>query len=114
MAATVASITPASAPRQPAWAQPITPAAGSAISTGAQSAHTTPRAMPARLLTRASASTGWWPESFLRAVSTRALWTWRTVHNAAAGTPRRAMARARFSATSAGSSPLERPQLRDA
>ena len=55
MAATVASSTPATAPRQPAWAAPTTPAPASQNSTGAQSAVTMPRAMPGWSVTRASA-----------------------------------------------------------
>ncbi len=46
---------PVKAPRQPAWAAPITPAAASANSTGAQSAASTPRAIPGRVVTMASA-----------------------------------------------------------
>ena len=48
IAASVASSTPSSAPRQPAWAAPITPASGSANSTGAQSAVSTASARPGR------------------------------------------------------------------
>ena len=55
MAATVASITPATAPRQPAWAAPITPASVSANRIGAQSAVMMPRAMSGRSVTIASA-----------------------------------------------------------
>ena len=54
-AATVASSTPASAPRQPAWAAPTMSPAGSANSTGAQSAVMTPSAMSGRSVTIASA-----------------------------------------------------------
>ena len=46
MAATVASITPVKAPRQPACAAPITPASASANSSGPQSAVETPMARP--------------------------------------------------------------------
>ena len=42
IAASVASSTPAAAPRQPAWAAPTTPASASANSTGAQSPVTMP------------------------------------------------------------------------
>ena len=55
MAANVASSTPASAPRQPAWAAPITRASGSANSTGPQSAVETPMASPGSRVTMASA-----------------------------------------------------------
>ena len=55
IAATVASITPATAPRQPAWTAPATPAFGSASRIGAQSAVMMPRAMSRRVVTMASA-----------------------------------------------------------
>ena len=55
IAATVFSITPPCAPRQPACAAPITPASRSASSTGAQSAVTTPSSRPGRSVTIASA-----------------------------------------------------------
>ena len=42
----VASSTPVSAPRQPAWAAPITRASASANSTGAQSAVRMPSSTP--------------------------------------------------------------------
>ena len=47
---------PVSAPFQPAWAAPTTPAAMSASSTGAQSAVSTPSSRPGRSVTSASAS----------------------------------------------------------
>src|SRR5262249_4475119 len=53
MAAIVASSTPVAAPRQPAWAAPITPAVSSANRTGPQSAVVTPIASP-----RAGAAVG--------------------------------------------------------
>ena len=55
IAATVASITPPSAPFQPAWAAPITPASRSASRTGVQSAVRMPSARPGRSVTIASA-----------------------------------------------------------
>ncbi len=55
MAAMVSSVTPASAPRQPACAAPMTRACASANSTGPQSAVETPMASPATLVTIASA-----------------------------------------------------------
>jgi len=55
IAVTVAPTTPLSAPFQPAWAAPITLAAGSARRTGTQSAVRMPRAMPRRSVTSASA-----------------------------------------------------------
>ncbi|KFI95785.1 hypothetical protein BSCA_1080 [Bifidobacterium scardovii] len=57
IASTVAPITPRSSPRRPQCAAPITPAAGSAISTGRQSAANMPSARPAREVTWPSAST---------------------------------------------------------
>ena len=56
MAASAASSTPSSAPCQPAWAAPITPASGSASRTGPQSAVSTPSSRPGRSVTSASAS----------------------------------------------------------
>ena len=55
IAAIVASTTPPSAPFQPACAAPITPAAASASSTGAQSAAITPSTTPGRSVTSPSA-----------------------------------------------------------
>ena len=55
IAAIAWSVTPASAPRQPAWAAPITPASASASRTGAQSAVTMPSSRPGRSVTSASA-----------------------------------------------------------
>ncbi len=55
IAATVASITPDNAPRQPACAAPTTPACGSAKSTGPQSAVVTPTASARMRVTMASA-----------------------------------------------------------
>ena len=55
IAAIVVSTTPPSAPFQPAWQAPTTPALLSASSTGAQSAASTPSTMPGRLLTNPSA-----------------------------------------------------------
>ena len=55
IAATVASMTPASAPRQPPCAAPMTRASGSANSTGAQSAASTPSAIPGTRVTMPSA-----------------------------------------------------------
>jgi hypothetical protein len=55
MAAMVASVTPASAPRQPAWAAPTMRASGSANRTGPQSAVEMPIASPGRPVTMASA-----------------------------------------------------------
>ena len=55
IAATVASTTPPSAPRQPAWAAPTIAACESASSTGAQSAASMPSMTPGRSVTMASA-----------------------------------------------------------
>src|SRR5262249_26978994 len=55
MAAMVASRTPVAAPRQPAWATPMTPAVSSANRTGPQSAVVTPMASPGTAVTIASA-----------------------------------------------------------
>ena len=55
MASTVASTTPESAPRQPAWAAPMTRAFGSASRTGPQSAVVTPMASARMRVTMASA-----------------------------------------------------------
>ena len=55
MAAIAASITPVSAPRQPAWAAPITRASASANSSGPQSAVDTPMASRGVRVTMASA-----------------------------------------------------------
>ena len=55
IAAIVASSTPVAAPRQPAWAAPMTPACWSASSTGPQSAVVTPMARPGVRVTMASA-----------------------------------------------------------
>ncbi len=55
IAAMAESATPASAPRQPAWAAPITRASASAKRIGPQSAAPTPSATPVRLVTTASA-----------------------------------------------------------
>ena len=107
MASTVASITPASAPRQPAWAAPITPASASASSTGAQSAESTPSVMCGRSVTSASACTLGRFGCGARARTTTAPCTWRTVHRLAGAIPRRCSARARFASTRAISSPLE-------
>jgi hypothetical protein len=54
MLCTSASTTPVTAPRQPAWAAPMTRASGSASRTGAQSAVPMPRATPGRVVTMAS------------------------------------------------------------
>ena len=51
IAATVASMIPASAPRQPPCAAPMIRASGSANSTGAQSAARTPSAIPGAAVT---------------------------------------------------------------
>ncbi len=56
MASTVASTMPESAPRQPAWAAPMTRASPSQKRTGAQSAVRTPMARPGVAVTMASAS----------------------------------------------------------
>ena len=89
IAAIVASVTPASAPRQPAWAAPTTPASASASSTGAQSAVRMPSSRsgpvgdhrvgvgPLVLRPRRSTST------------TSAEWTWWTVASSRAGQHRR-------------------------
>ena len=55
IAAIVASVTPARAPRQPACAAPMTPASASANSTGAQSAVRMPSSRSGRSVTMASA-----------------------------------------------------------
>ena len=93
MAATVASRMPASAPFQPAWAAPITPASGSASSTGPQSAASTPRSRPGRSVTRASASGASRVSQGAVDLSAVAPWTWRAVTSRSAGAQGRSDAR---------------------
>ena len=75
MASTAASTTPFSAPRQPAWAAPITPASRSASSTGTQSAVRMASARPgvavAMASTRGASSRG----QGALTTSASALWT---------------------------------------
>ena len=108
ISSTIASSTPATAPRQPAWAAPTTRAAGSANSTGAQSAVTMPSAMPGAAVAMASAS-GRLSQPAV-ASTARAPWTCRRARNAPA--PSAAWMRWRFSATAAGSSSERSPALR--
>ena len=96
--ATVASTTPASAPRQPAWAQPITPAARSAIRTGAQSAHEhAERYARAVGHQRVRLDRLVPPRARSLTTSTRAPCTWRTVQGCPPAGRAGASARARFS-----------------
>ena len=88
MAATVASITPASRPRQPAWATPITPARLSKA-TGTQSAVCTASTRSGSAVTSASASVADAPGRALSAVAvtTSAPWTWRSHTQGWSATP---------------------------
>ena len=70
MAATVASRIPARAPRQPACAAPITPAAASANNTGTQSAVRMPRATP---LVRVASPSTWGRSSAVHGFSITAI-----------------------------------------
>src|SRR5579885_2279116 len=114
MPETVASITPASVPRQPPCAAPITPAAGSANNTGAQSAARMPRAIPGAAVTMPSARGAAPAGHGSVTVTTAALWTWLQVISRAAGRPSRSAAAARLRATLSGSSPEPKPQLSEA
>ncbi len=114
IAAIVASSTPATAPRHPACAAPITPAAGSANRTGAQSAVTMPSAMPGRSVTIASPRG---PSPGFQANSTRiasAPWTCVNPTSRSGAAPTARAARARFSSTASGESWPERLQLSEA
>ena len=111
IASMVASHTPPTAPRQPAWQAPITPSSGDENSTGAQSAVMTPSATFGRAVTKASAScrtSGSDPSS---TTTTLAEWTWWLVNSADDGRSRAAIARARLASTAAWLSPLPRPQF---
>jgi hypothetical protein len=105
IASTVRSRTPPMAPFQPACAAPMTPAPPSANSTGAQSAVSTPRARPGSRVTMASASGAASGAQGRSTRTTRSEWIWKQVTRCSASLPRRAMARARFSPTSAWRSP---------
>ena len=98
IAAMVASRTPVRAPRQPAWAAPITPACGSAKRTGAQSAVRTPRTRPRLAVTSASAL-GRSPVQGASTTSASALWTCQGDSRRSAVAPRAAATRPRFSWT---------------
>ena len=101
MAPIAASITPASAPFQPAWTAPMTPACGSASRIGWQSAVSTAMAMPGWSVTMASARilpiSGNCAASLTTATS--AEWVWCTVSSAAGATPIASATRARLIAT---------------
>ena len=112
IAAMVESVTPPSAPFQPACAAPITPALVSAKRTGAQSAVSTPSAMPGTLVTLASACGLASTSHGVVTVTARALWIWYKVQRCPA--PRAASARLRFASTWARSSADPGPQLSEA
>src|SRR5438552_1911018 len=99
--ATAASITPAAAPRHPAWTAPATRRRRSIRSTGTQSAVTTPTTRPAVALIRASASGGG-PGA---AVATRVPCTCRAV-----ATGRRTPARATTASQAAAPAHSVRPR----
>ncbi len=110
IAAMAWSVTPAIAPRHPAWTAPTTPASVSASKTGAQSAVTTPRSNPGRSVTSASA----WGRSpcgtASRTMTALGEWIWWTLANGALGRIASAAMR-RLVSTVSGSSPLPSPQL---
>src|SRR5579883_2630513 len=114
IAAIVASSTPATAPRQPAWAAAITPASASASSTGAQSAVTMPSARPGRSVAIASARG---PAPGGHGSDTRtasAPCTWVSPTRRAGSVPSARAARARFASTASRASWLDRLQLSEA
>ena len=88
IARTVASITPASAPRQPAWAAPITPAARVGEqhrrAVGAEHAKRHARAVADQRIGRRGSGGR---VAGARATTTSAPWTWRTVQRLAARDP---------------------------
>jgi hypothetical protein len=86
-------------------------ATGSAISTGAQSACRAPQTTPGVLVTTASPSGRTSPHE-PSATMAMVEWIWKQVLRSSGAAPNQAAARARFSATSAGSSLLPRPTLR--
>ena len=114
MASTVASTMPASAPRQPAWAAPMTRASPSQNSTGAQSAVSTPMARPGVLVTMASASGSLSP--FHGALGDHRIGAvlLETVMRLPGSAPSSSATRARFSGTLAASSREPGPQLSEA
>ena len=89
MAATVASSTPPSAPFQPAWAAPITPALASANSTGAQSAVRMPSTTPGMAVTMPSPSCLAAKSQSAPTTWTLALWICARVTSLAPGRQRR-------------------------
>src|SRR6266851_10341580 len=111
IAATVVATTPPSAPFQPAWAAPMTEAAGSARRTGTQSAVRMPRAMPGRPVTSASARGLSSRRHGASTVTTSGLWIWWQVTRLSGARSSAAIARARFSATLSGASPEPKPQF---
>ncbi len=111
IAATVVATTPPSAPFQPAWAAPMTEAAGSARRTGTQSAVRMPRAMPGRPVTSASARGLSSRRHGASTVTTSGLWIWWQVTRRSGARSSAAIARARFSATRSGASPEPKPQF---
>src|SRR5215212_9684374 len=136
MAATPASTTPAASPRQPAWTAPTTPAAGSASSTGAQSAVSTASTTPGSVVTRPSASPtgglasgGPWPSPTTSTrpgpaaaglppprpastARTRLPWTCRARAQGRPASPRTVATRRRLASTRRRSSPTRNPRLR--
>src|SRR5215212_3290294 len=138
MAATPASTTPAARPRHPAWTAPTTPAAGSASSTGAQSAVRTASTTPGSVVTSPSASpTGSFPSGgpgpsatvparpdpgaarpapncpvLVSTARIRLPWTWRARAQGRPARPRTVATRRRLASTRRRSSPTARPRLR--
>ena len=114
MACTVACTTPLNAPCQPEWQAPTTRAMGSANSTGAQSAASTPSATPGARVTMASAFGRFPAAQGLVTNTTSSPCTWCTVHSMDSGMPSSSMASRRFSATCWGASSEPGPQLSEA
>ena len=107
--------TPASAPRQPAWAAPTTPASASASSTGAQSAVRMPSSRSGRSVTIASACGRSSCGHGCSTVTTSAEWTWCTVASSAPGSTaaiaRRAILGDRVAVVAAAVADVEARQL---
>ena len=104
---------PASVPRQPQWTAAMTPRSASAISTGAQSAVSTPMVNPDVVVTTASASGGSVGDQGPVAVNTRALCVCLGVLGKVALGAIRSATRRRFSATDGASSFDPNPQFRE-
>ena len=109
----VASTTPASAPRQPACAAPITRAIGSWSRTGAQSAAKMPSATPGTRETMPSARGESSRRQGSSTMTTTALWICRQVTSRSADRSSRSSAIARLRATFSAGSPEPNPQLSD-